>query len=318
LLGTPTKSIKREEPSLHTFPSSLVGLLTGLTLGWGLNWPMIKIVLSEMQPMHFRALCLLFGAVGLLAIARLKGLPVRVPEGQWPRMAVIAIFNMTLWNVLAVYGVRLMASGRASILGYTMPAWSVLLSRFFLGEPFTGRRAAGVALGLMGMGLLLGSEIQAVGRSPLGCLLMVGAALSWALGTIMIKLWPVDLSAVAFAGWQMAIGVVPILGIALFWERGTFDFLSFSPGPIFGIFYNLLVGYLFCYWAWMKIAVIAPVGISSLSVMMIPVVGVFSGILLLGEGPHWQDFVALIAVVGSLATVMLPPRKTQSRQTEGS
>jgi threonine/homoserine efflux transporter RhtA len=46
--------------------------------------------------------------------------------------------------------------------------------------------------------------------------------------------------------------------------------------------------------------------------MMIPVIGVFSGVEVLGEIPHWQDFVALAAVVGSLATVMLPPRKTKS------
>jgi len=146
---------------------------------------------------------------------------------------------------------------------------------------------------------------------------MVGAALSWALGTIMIKLWPVDLSAVAFAGWQMAIGVVPILGIALFWERGTFDFLSFSPGPIFGIFYNLLVGYLFCYWAWMKIAVIAPVGISSLSVMMIPVVGVFSVFCSSVKGPTGRTSLPLLRwwFPGDSDAA---PRKTQLRQTEGS
>jgi len=40
------------------------------------------------------------------------------------------------------------------------------------------------------------------------------------------------------------------------------------------------------------------------------VVGVFSGMLVLGETPHWQDYAALILVVGALATVLPPPRKT--------
>jgi drug/metabolite transporter (DMT)-like permease len=79
-----------------------------------------------------------------------------------------------------------------------------------------------------------------------------------------------------------------------------------------GVFYNLFVAFIFCYWAWTKIAVTVPVGVSSLAIMMIPVVGVFSGVLVLGETPRWQDFVALAAVVGSLATVMLPSRKTKS------
>jgi drug/metabolite transporter (DMT)-like permease len=301
----------KKDTSLHTFPPALVGLLAGLTLGWGLNWPMMKLVLSEMQPMHFRTLCLLFGATGLMTIARLKGLPIRVPKGQWTRMVAIALFNMTIMNILAIYGIRLLASGRASILCYTMPAWGVLLSTWLLREPFTKRRALGVTLGLTGMGFLLGSEIQAVGRSPLGAVLMVGTALSWALGTVMMKRWPVDLPTTVFTGWQMVIGVVPILVVALAWESGNFDLFALSWGPMLGVFYNLLVAFVFCYWAWMKIAAIAPVGVSSLGVMMIPVVGVFSGMLILSEKPHWQDFVALIAVVGSLVTVMLPPRKAK-------
>jgi len=81
---------------------------------------------------------------------------------------------------------------------------------------------------------------------------------------------------------------------------------------MFGVLYNLLVAFLFCYWAWMKIALVAPVGVSSLSVMMIPVVGVFSGMLVLGETPHWQDYAALILVVGAFATVLLPPRRTNA------
>ncbi len=301
----------REETSPHTFPPGLIGPLVGLTLGWGFNWPLMKLAITGMQPMHFRSLCLLFGAAGLLTIAHLKRLPIQVPRGQWPRMVAIALVNMTGWNILAIYGVGLMASGRAAILGYTMPALSVPLSVWLLGEPFTRRRALGLTLGLAGMGLLLGSEIHAVGRSPLGSLLMIGAAASWAMGTVMLKRWPVKLPTTAFAGWQMVIGVVPILFAALAWEGGTFDPFALSLGPMLGVLYNLVVAFLFCYWAWNKIAVEAPVGVSSIAVMMVPVVGVFSGMLVLGETPHWQDFVALAAVVGSLATVMLPPRKTK-------
>ncbi len=298
----------RDEPSGHTFPPGLLGPLIGLTLGWGFNWPMMKLALSGMPPMHFRTLCLLFGAAGLLAIARLSRLPIQVPKGQWPRMVAIALVNMTGWNVFAIYGVRVMASGRAAILGYTMPALSVPLSAWLLHEPFTKRRALGVTLGLAGMGLLLGSEIHAVGRSPLGSVLMISAASSWALGTVMLKRWPVDLPTTAFTGWQMAIGVVPILIAAFAWEGGTFDPFALPLGPMLGVLYNLVIAFLFCYWAWNKIAVVAPVGVSSIAVMMVPVVGVFSGMLVLAETPHWQDFVALLSVVGSLATVMLPPR----------
>jgi drug/metabolite transporter (DMT)-like permease len=283
----------------------------GLTLGWGFNWPMMKLALAEMEPMRFRALCLLFGAVGLFSLACVNGLSVRIPQGQWPRIIAIGLVNVAGWNIFAIYGVGLMASGRAAILGYTMPVWSVMLSTWFLNEPFTKRRALGTALGCAGLLVLLGEEVEAVGRSPLGAMLMVGAAVSWALGTVMMKRWPVTLPASSFTGWQMLIALVPIATVALSHERGPFNPFALSVGPMLGVLYNLLVAFLFCYWAWTRIALVAPVGVSSLSVMMIPVVGVFSGMLVLGETPRWQDYVALVLVVGALATVLLPPRGTK-------
>ncbi len=307
--------------SPHTFPPHLVGLLIGLTLGWGFNWPMMKIALAEMEPMRFRTLCLLFGAAGLFGLARINGLSVRIPKGQWPRIIAIGLVNVAGWNIFAIYGVRLMASGRAAILGYTMPVWSVMLSTWMLNEPFTKRRALGTALGCAGLLVLLGEEVQAVGRSPLGAMLMVGAAVSWALGTVMMKRWPVSLPASSFTGWQMLIALAPIAIAGLSHERGTFNPFALSMWPMLGVLYNLLVAFLFCYWAWTRIALVAPVGVSSLSVMLIPVVGVFSGMLVLGESPRWQDYVALLLVVGALATVLLPPKETKTpptpRATEG-
>ena len=299
------------ETTQHTFPPRLLGLLIGLTLGWGINWPMMKLAVTEMSPMRFRTLCLVAGASGLFAMARAGGLRLRVPAGQWPRLMTIALFNICGWNIFAIYGISLMASGRAAILGYTMPVWSVPLSVWLLGERFTRRRALGVALGLSGMLFLLGGEIRAVGRSPLGALCMIGAAFTWALGTVIMKRWPVDLPASSLIAWQMVVGMPPILAIALLAEQGPFNPFALSTGPLLGVLYNLAVAFNFCYWAWTKIAILAPVGVSSLSVMMIPVVGVFSSVLVLGEAPNWSDYAALVLVVGSLATVLLPSKAVQ-------
>jgi len=300
----------RDSQATHTFPPQLVGLLIGLTLGWGFNWPMMKLAVTEMAPMRFRTLCLLAGIAGLFTVARTGRQRLRVPAGQWPRLIAMALFNICGWNICAIYGVSLMASGRAAILGYTMPVWSVPLSVWLLGEPFTRRRALGVALGLGGMLFLLGGEIQAVGRSPLGALCMLGAASTWAVGTVIMKRWPVDLPVSSLTAWQMVIGLGPILAIALFAERGPFNPFALSTGPLLGVLFNLVVAFNFCYWAWNKIAIVAPLSVSSLAVMMIPVVGVFSGFLVLGEVPRWSDYAALLLVSASLATVLRPPRTT--------
>jgi len=290
-------------------PPAILALVVLLALGWGFNWPVMKVVMTEMPPLHFRTLCLVVGAAGLFGIARVNNLPIRVPRGSWPRLIAITAFNVAAWNVLAVYGVTLMDSGRAAILAYTFPVWGVLLGVWMLREPVTGRRLTGVALGFLGMLLLLGDEIHAVGRSPSGALLLIGSAISWAVSTAIMKRWPVDLPTTSFTGWQMLLALGPIFCGALLFERGSFSPLSLSLWPLWGLIYNMLISSIFCNWAWIKIATHAPISVSSLSTLMIPVVGVISGMLLLGERPHWGDFAALGLVVAALAAVLLPQRQ---------
>jgi len=293
--------------SAHTFPREAIWLLVALTIGWGVNWPVMKVVLTEMAPLHFRTLCLFVGAAGVFLIARANRLPITVPAGAWPKLVVISLFNMTGWNILAIYGIPLLESGRAAILGYTMPVWGVVLGTVFLGERFTARRALGVALGMAGMALLFGGEVAALGRSPLGATLMVSAAISWAIGTVLMKRWQLAMPASSLTAWQMLIGGIPILIGALFVEKGSFRFWELSLWPALGVVYNLTVAFVFAQWAWIKIALLAPIGVSTLSTLMIPVVGVFSGMVFLGERPDWTDFAALALVVASLATVMPLP-----------
>ena len=294
--------------SRQPIPAAVLGLVLFVTFAWGVNWPLLKIVLGEMAPLHFRTWCMWGGAAGLFALAAWNRQPVRVPAGQWGRLVLIAAFNITCWSVLVAYGVPLMESGRASILAFTMPIWSVPLSRWLLNEPVTARRLAGLLLGIAGMGLLVGSELHAAGRSPLGAMLMLGAAATWALGVVMIRRWQFPLPATSFTAWQLLIGGVPIVIGSLF-ERGSYSPLGLSAGAVFALYYNVFVCFIFSYWAWTKVATVVPVAISSLTTLIVPVVGVFSGMIVLGERPHWTDFAALALVVTALAVVLLPQRQ---------
>src|SRR5258708_36175314 len=213
----------------------------------------MKVVMTEMAPLHFRVLCLIAGAAGLFAIARANRLPIRVPKGSWPRLVALAAFTLAAGNVLAVYGVTFMESGRAAIPACPFRVWSALLAVWLLGEPLTGRRLAGVILGLLGMLLLLGEELQAVGRSPTGALLLIASAISWAVSTAIMKRWPVDLPTTSFTGWQMLLALAPILLGAMLFEEGSFSPLTLSTWPFLRLVYNALVISIFCNWAWLKI-----------------------------------------------------------------
>jgi drug/metabolite transporter (DMT)-like permease len=294
----------------RALPGWALWLLAALTLLWGANWPAMKIAVGAMPPLHFRSVCLFVGAAGVFTVAALAGQRLAVRSADWGRLAMLSLFNFFVWNVTSIYGVRLIDSGRASILAYTMPLWAVLLGMWILRERLTPRRALGLALGLAGMLFLLGGELAQAGRSPLGAALMIVAAVGWALGLVLMKRWPVDLPASSLTAWQMLLAAVPVLAGALALEEGTFLPWTLPPREAWAAIYTIVVGYVFCQWAWIKIALVAPVSISSLSSLMIPVVGVFSGMIVLGERPGWNDFAALGLVSLALAVVLLPSHRT--------
>jgi drug/metabolite transporter (DMT)-like permease len=293
----------------YALPARLLWLLAGMTLGWGLSWPIMKIVLSELEPLRFRALTVASGLT-LLVIAAVQRQPLRVPPGQWPRLALVSLFNITGWGICAMYGLQLMPSGRAVIVTYTMPLWAIVIGSLFAREAITARQAIGLALGMMGMLLLVSGELHRMQTAPLGIAYLVAAAVSWAIATVMMRHWPVSLPGAALTGWQIVIGGAPIWIASLLHDRGPW--LPTGTGTWVALGFNLCITSVFCLWAFTRIATAAPVAVSSLSTLMIPVVGVLSGMAILGERPQWQDIGALGFVFAALATVLLSPRRVRA------
>ncbi|MFY9316209.1 MAG: DMT family transporter [Burkholderiales bacterium] len=294
-------------PQEH-LPARLWWVLAGLTLVWGFNWTAMKVAIADVAPFTFRTLCLGLGSGVLFAFLRAGGQPLAIARDQWPRLALIAFFNITCWNLLVVYGLTMLPSGRAAILAYTMPAWSIPLSVLLLGERLTGRKLLGLALGMVGMALLVWDEFHRIQGAPLGALLVLCAAVTWAIGTILQKKYPVRAPVAGFTAWLMLVGGVPIYaGALLFEDVGKLADLRLTSA--LAISYNVLLAFAWAHWAWIKIATSVSVTVFSLSMLVIPVVGVFSGMLFLGERPGWPEYTALAFVLGSLATVIAPQRK---------
>jgi len=288
-------------------PQRLWWVLAALTLAWGFNWTALKVALSEVPPWTFRSLCLGLGAAVLFAALRAGGQRIVLPTGQWGRLWFLAILNITSWNMLVAFGVGMIPSGRAAIVAYTMPVWAVPLSVWLLGERVTGRKLLGLALGLGGLALLLLESFTGLGRAPLGSLLVLGAAVTWALGTVLQKRFPVNLPVGPYTAWIMLLGGVPIFAGALVFE----DWHALKQVGVtawLGTAYNVVIAFAFAHWAWIKIATSVPVSVFSISMLLIPVVGVVSGILLLGERPTWAEYAALVLVLGALLTVLRPGR----------
>jgi drug/metabolite transporter (DMT)-like permease len=293
---------RRQIPALGYF------LIASLAVLWGLSWPMMKLALTEMQPLRFRAFSVGVGGFGLMLVVWASGASMRVTPSQFWRIAGVALFTTIGWSLAMAYGLRLMASGRAAILAYTFPVWSVPLSAWLLGEALTRRRVLGLALGMAGLALLLGDEIYAVGRSPLGALLMFATAICWAAGTILAKKWSVPVPASVFASWINLVGLSVILPMSVLLETGPFLPFGLETGPMVGALFSGFIASLLCQWAWFKLVSVTTASVASLSILSVPIVGVFCGIAVLQEVPRFTDFAALALVVGSLCTVLLPGR----------
>ena len=282
-------------------------LLVGLTLFWGLNWPFMKVALAEIPVWTFRSICLLAGGAGLLLFARLGGQRVRLRRAELPPLLFSALFNVIGWHLFSAYGVSQMEAGRASIIAFTMPVWAALLSVPVLGETFGWRKASALVLGMAGLGLLIGSDAVALGRAPLGGLCMLGAAISWAIGTVVIKRVAWQTSALTTVGWQLLVGAVPlVLGMALL--EGWPALHHVSAGALAATAYIIAFPMLFCQWAYFSVVRLFPASLAAIGTLMIPVLGVLSSALIVGESIGLSEIFALLLVCSALAAVLIQPK----------
>jgi drug/metabolite transporter (DMT)-like permease len=289
----------------HVSASTLLPVAV-LTLVWGCNWPVLKMGVAEIAPLTFRSLTLPFAALGLMAVAVRSGDAIRVPRELWGRVAALAFFNITGWNALILFGVQQLPAGRSAILAYTMPMWSVLFSLFLLHEPLSKTKLAGMALGMAGMALLLGDDVRHLERTPAAALLIVAAAIAWAFGTVLLRKWKLPLPQNTLSGWMMLLGWIPIALLAPVFATAPLQ--APSAAGWFAILYNIFLAGTVAHAAWYRLARTLPVAVSSMASLPVPVVGVFAGMLVLGERPGAAEWAALGLVVAAMVAVLWPPK----------
>jgi drug/metabolite transporter (DMT)-like permease len=280
-----------------------------LSLVWGCNWPILKMGVEELAPLTFRGMTLPFAALGLLLVSRLSGDSVRVPRALWPRVIALALFNIACWNGFVLFGVQQLPAGRSAILAYTMPIWATMIATLVLHEPLSRRKLLGLVLGVSGMAVLIGEQIAVVRAAPFGALMILAAAITWAFGTVLLRKWQPPIAQNTLSGWMMLLGWIPLAIAAPFLDPQPLasELGQLSARGWFAIAYNIFLAGTVAHWAWFTLARTLPVAVSSLSSLSVPVVGVFSGIVLLGERPDVHEWVALALVVAALFTVLFQP-----------
>jgi drug/metabolite transporter (DMT)-like permease len=282
-------------------------LLAVLSLLWGISWPMMKIALGEIRPWTFRSLCLILGGFGALALLKGSRLQSAIPKKElWP-LLLVAFFNITSWHLCSAYGLIYMKAGRAVIIAYTMPVWASLLGTILLRERLICSRLIGLGLGMAGLAILIGPDIKGLGSAPLGAVFMLGSAISWAAGTVLIKYFCWTIPTLSLMGWQLILGGIPVvLGAFILEPISALSQVSWRGG--WATAYVVILGNIFCNWAWIKVVQLFPASVAAIGTLLIPVVGVFSSALILGELIGLQEIAALILMIMALTIVMIRPK----------
>ena len=281
-------------------------ILALLTLVWGLNWPVMKIGVSDYPALTFRALSIVLGLPVLaLALVVLKA-PFRVPRKHWGELIWLAATNMFVWHACIILAVKTLSSGRAAILGYTMPIFSAVIGSLLFSAVLSRRGWLGVSAAAVGVALLLWNEITGLAGRPVGVALALVAAATWALGTQLLRRTKIDVQTLTLSFWMTALTAAVMTVLAAVFERGQWRMPSAPAG--WAIAYNAILIFGYAHAAWFYLARGLPPVASTLSVMFIPVLGVFSGALWLGEVLHWQDWAAVLLMVVAIASVLWPAK----------
>lgn len=282
-------------------------VLVLLTLTWGLNWPVMKLGVTAYPPLSFRALSMWLG-LPVLALGLVAGkVPFRPRRQDWPELLWLTFTNMVVWHICIIFAVQLLSSGRTAILGYTMPIFSALIGALFFSAGIGRRGWLGVGAAALGVLLLLWHELTHMAGRPVGVALALVAAAFWGLGTQSLRRTRIEAPALTISFWMTVLTAVLMAVLATVFESDEWRVPDATA--TFAIAYNAILIFGFAHAAWTYLARGLPPVASTLSVMMIPVLGVFSGALWLGEAVHWQDWAAVGLMMVAIASVLWPAQR---------
>ena len=274
--------------------------LAVLSLIWGYTWVVAKQALTYAPPFAFAAARCAGGAVALFLALRLLGRPLRLAAPG--KTLAIALVQVSAFMALQTWALVEGGPGKTAVLIFTMPIWTLLMAWPLLGERIRGPQWLAAASTLAGLLLIIAP--WDLHTSLLSKCLGLLAALSWAVGTVLIKRLRArhEVDLLSLTAWQLLLGAVPLVVLAVVVpERPTAWGL-----PYVGILtFTSVASTAFGWWLWGYILHRVPAWEASLSVLGTPVVAISASRLLLGEEFRISEVSGIVLIGSGLALLSL-------------
>ncbi|MDD4600389.1 MAG: DMT family transporter [Negativicutes bacterium] len=279
------------------------GAIALLCLIWGLNWVVMKQANQVFPPVLFTTFRFILGSGLLLSVAYFKQIPIpRCDDWKWIILG--GILQIAFFNTAVQVGMQFLSAGFSSVLSYSMPLWVTIMAHFLLGERLTKRKAAGVVMGMVGLVVLLNVS---GGGDWWAIILTLAGAVAWALSSILVKLKLPHCDVLQYTTWQMVVGAVVLSMYSALFEHGTIEWGWLAVGYLL---YNGILASALAFLLWTYILSNTEAGKASVSVLVIPIIGVLAGVILLHEPLYWNTVAGMALILAGIWFVNKPETTT--------
>lgn len=266
-----------------------------LILIWAYNWIVMKVALQEAGPVTFSFLRTVVGLVSLFGVMLVLRKPLK-PQAVWPSVG-LGLLQTSAYTIAIVMALVSGGAGKTAVLVFTMPFWTLLLSRLFLDEPVHRRQWFAVLLAFSGLMLII--QPWQLQGSLLSQILAIAGGFLWAASSVFAKRLRAahTVDSLSLTTWQMVFGIVP-LALFAWWtpERAT----VWSPSFMWALFYSGALSTGLGWLLWMSLLNRLPANTASLNALAIPVVAVSCAALQLNEWPQPLELGGMVTVAAGL------------------
>lgn len=270
--------------------------------GWALNWPLMKLLLQQWPPLFARGLAGMLAALILAALALSRRESLKVPREAVPRLLFAAFTGVFAWMGFGTMAMKYVTVGEGTLLAYTMPIWAMLFAWPFLGARPTWRDVAALALGVAGVTLLLGAGgLEFTPGKLIGIAMALSCAILFALGNVLNR-QALPMPPLVMAAWQVGLGCLAMFVLGMAFEHP--NYAAITPTGIACFMYMTLVPMGLCYLTWFETLRRLPPTSASTGMLLVPVIGVVSAALILGEPLGLREMAAMVLTLGGVTLAL--------------
>ncbi|MFI4962249.1 MAG: EamA family transporter [Legionellales bacterium] len=280
-------------PLRHLFLALLVVVI------WGINFLFVKLGLDEISPLLLCALRFFLASIPAIFF-------IKRPDGPFGIIALYGLVMFGLQFALLFMGMEAgMAPGMASLVMQVQVFFSMFFALFFLGEKPSGLQVVGALVAFMGIGLVAMHFDDNI--TVLGFILILASAATWGIGNLISKKIQSN-STIAVIVWGSFVASFPMLLLALIFE-GPSSFVStfqeVSWRGVLSLMYIVYGSTWVGYGVWNWLISRYPVGMVVPFTLLVPVVGILSSVLVLGEPfESWQLMAGALVFAGLCINIL--------------